>query len=146
VHWWLCLPCATLFTHTCVLPPIPTPTYCRLLLLLQELLAQQGPWPHRIYIGMGGREFSGTRGGSGGSHDALFPDYLTSLCASLTASGLGPDRLAWAYEPEHAHTESAWASRLPAALQFVAGGWWQRWEQRYSGDLFFTVPRRCGYV
>eukprot|EP00882_Tetradesmus_deserticola_P033116 GHRQ01037799.1.p1 GENE.GHRQ01037799.1~~GHRQ01037799.1.p1 ORF type:complete len:138 (-),score=30.43 GHRQ01037799.1:71-484(-) len=111
---------------------------------LQDLLSYQGAWPHRMYIGMGGRELSGTRGSAGSSHDALFRTYLTSVHNRLTASGLGPDRLACAYEPDHAHTESAWAARLPAALQFVAGGWWQRWEQRYCGDLFFTVPRRCG--
>lgn len=108
----------------------------------QALLAYRGTWPERIYLGMGGREFSGTRGGAGQEHDQHFASYLSQLYAKLTASGLGPSRLAWTLEPEHGHTESAWAARLPAALQFVAGGWWQRWQQRYNKHLFFTVPRR----
>ncbi|KAF6258831.1 Alpha/Beta hydrolase protein [Scenedesmus sp. NREL 46B-D3] len=109
---------------------------------LQEVLAYKGSWPSRVYLGMGGREYSGTRGGQRAEHDANFPRYLKSLYASLTLSGLGPSRLAWAFEPEHAHTESAWAARLPAALQFLGGGWWQRWLQRYDNELFFTIPRR----
>ncbi|WIA18323.1 hypothetical protein OEZ85_009788 [Tetradesmus obliquus] len=109
---------------------------------LKEVLANKGTWPQRVYLGMGGKEFSGTRAGADTKRDALFPAYLASLSNSLAASGLGPDRLACAVEPQHGHTESAWAARLPAALQFVGGGWWQAWEARYSADLFFTVPRR----
>jgi hypothetical protein len=109
---------------------------------MQDVLAYKGSWPSRVYLGMGGKEYSGTRGGQRAEHDANFPRYLKSLYTSLTLSGLGPSRLAWAFEPEHAHTESAWAGRLGAALQFVGGGWWQRWLNRYQNELFFTVPRR----
>lgn len=50
---------------------------------------------------MGGREFSGTRGGDGSEHDAHFPSYLQSLYVSLTEhGGLGPDRLAWTLDEE----------------------------------------------
>lgn len=94
-------------------------------------MAYEGSWPERVYIGMGGKEFSGTRNGKGREHDVHFPEYLKALYATLTKAGLGPNRLAWSFEAEHGHTESAWAARLPAALQFVCGGWWQRWIDRY---------------
>ncbi|KAF8061885.1 ybbA [Scenedesmus sp. PABB004] len=79
---------------------------------LRDVLAHPGPWPER------------------------------ALYAHLTRVGLGPARLAWTVEPDAGHTEAAWAARLPAALQFVAGGWWRRWQERYAGELFFTLPRR----
>jgi hypothetical protein len=109
---------------------------------LQEVMDYQGTWPDRVFIGMGGKEFSGTRHGEGTEHDAHFVRYLAALSTTLTHSGLGANRLAWEFGPQHAHTESAWAARLPAALQFIAGSWWQRWEQRHGSSLFFTVPRR----
>jgi DNA segregation ATPase FtsK/SpoIIIE-like protein len=80
---------------------------------------------------MGGREYSGTRGGRGRrEHDRHFPRYLKTLYAALTEQGLGPDRLAWAFDPLAAHSEAAWAERLPAALHFLAAGWWTNYTKR----------------
>lgn len=67
----------------------------------QEVQGYRGPWPDRVYLGMGGREFSGARGGEGAQHDAQFPQYLQALFVSLTQhGGLGPDRLAWTLDEE----------------------------------------------
>eukprot|EP00775_Hariotina_reticulata_P003956 gene3956-4209_t len=109
---------------------------------LKDIQEYKGQWPQRVYIGMGGKEFSGNRQGQGAEHDTNFSRYMKCLYKTLTEDGLGPDRLAMVMAPDAAHTESAWRDRLPAALQFVCGGWWQRWAQRFSGQLFFTTPRR----
>ena len=41
-----------------------------------------------------------------------------------------------------AHTESAWAERLPGALQFLLAPWWREVEARHKDALFFTSPRK----
>ena len=41
-----------------------------------------------------------------------------------------------------AHTEAAWAERLPRALPFLLQPWWAGAAERHSGDLFFTSPRK----
>jgi hypothetical protein len=91
---------------------------------------------------MGGKEYSGVRGGRGREHDAHFPRYLKAIYAALTEQGLGPDRLAWTYEQAAAHTESAWAERLPEALAFVGQGWWASWarKQGKAGRNLCTSP------
>jgi hypothetical protein len=57
-----------LIPNTC-----PEHCFCN---LLQEVEAYRSTWPARVYLGMGGREFSGARGGKGQEHDAHFPKYL----------------------------------------------------------------------
>lgn len=42
----------------------------------------------------------------------------------------------------HAHTESAWAERLPQALAFLGQPWWARQAAQHDQHLFFTSPRR----
>jgi len=117
-----------------------SPRVCSVVLLPQDIQVYRGSWPQRVYVGMGGKEYSGVRSGRGREHDAHFPRYLKSLYAALTEQGLGPDRLAWSYDPSAAHTESAWAERLPEALSFVAQGWWANWLQRHSGSKLLTSP------
>lgn len=41
-----------------------------------------------------------------------------------------------------AHTEAAWAERLPHALPFLLQPWWAGVAERHSGDLFFTSPHK----
>lgn len=41
-----------------------------------------------------------------------------------------------------AHTEAAWAERLPRALPFLLHHWWAGATQRHTRDLFFTRPRK----
>lgn len=112
------------------------------LLLLQDVISYRGSWPQRVYLGMGGKEYSGVRSGRGREHDAHFPRYLKTLYAALTEQGLGPDRLAWTYAPDAGHTESAWAERLPEALSFVGQGWWSSWarKQGKAGRNLCTSP------
>jgi hypothetical protein len=108
----------------------------------QDVTTYCGPWPERVYLGMGGKEYSGVRGGRGREHDAHFPRYLKALYAALTEQGLGPDRLAWAYDPQASHSEGAWAQRLPQALAFVGQGWWAGWASRQgaAGRRLATCP------
>lgn len=117
--------------------------------LLQDIRAYRGPWPQRVYVGMGGKEYSGVRGGRGREHDAYFPRYLKALYAALTEQGLGPDRLAWSYDPRATHNESAWAARLPDALGFIGQGWWASWLQRQAASgrrLLASAPQLCAGV
>ena len=88
-------------------------------------------------------QYSGTRDGVGKEHDARFRRYVSVLYGHLTReAGLGPSRLAWAVNDDAGHNEAAWAARLPAALQFLGGGWWTRWQERCGNELVFTLPRR----
>lgn len=41
-----------------------------------------------------------------------------------------------------AHTEAAWAARLPGALRFLLSPWWDDAAAAHASDLFFTSPRR----
>ena len=40
------------------------------------------------------------------------------------------------------HTESAWAQRLPTALQHLLTPWWHAVLCRQAGALYFTSPRK----
>lgn len=102
----------------------PAPAPCR-----DDLPAYSGPWPQRVYLAMGSAEYSGTRGGeasaaSGGARfDTLLVGYCRQLAALLAAQGVGPDRLLWEVDEGAAHTESAWAARLPRALRWLGAQW-----------------------
>jgi hypothetical protein len=41
-----------------------------------------------------------------------------------------------------AHTESAWARRLPIALPWLLQPWWEPVMARNRDALFFTTPRK----
>ena len=41
-----------------------------------------------------------------------------------------------------AHTEAAWAARLPRALRFLLQPWWADTAERNRDALFFTSPRK----
>lgn len=113
----------------------------------QDIANYTGEWPQHVFMAMGGAEFSGVRGGKGKENDAYLTKYAENLGAMLTEQGLGPDRLHWEVEQSATHTESAWARRLPQAMKFLLGHWWQPLlAQRHADDLFFTTPRRlkCG--
>lgn len=133
--------CLFLASHPTCLAPL-----CCLLCCLQDIIAYRGSWPQRVYVGMGGKEYSGVRGGRGREHDTHFPRYLKALYAALTEQGLGPDRLAWTYDPDAAHCESAWAQRLPEALAFVGQGWWSGWARKQGKagrNLCTSPPQLC---
>ena len=46
---------------------------------------------------------------------------MRALESILRAAGLGPDRLRVVIEEGGAHSETAWAGRLPGALTFLYG-------------------------
>lgn len=41
-----------------------------------------------------------------------------------------------------AHTESAWAARLPQALSFLLGPWWEGDAAAHANELYFTSPTK----
>jgi enterochelin esterase-like enzyme len=112
--------------------------------LKEDLQQYEGTWPHRMYLAMGSKEFTGTRGpeaaATGAEYDRLLVGYCKQLAALLGSRGLGADRLKWEIGEGAAHTEAAWAERLPHALPFLLQHWWASAAQRHSSDLFFTSP------
>src|SRR3954464_10020752 len=72
-------------------------------------------WPSRIYLGVGTAE---TRNAER-NHETVA--HVLELEQILRRAGLGPRRLHVAVEDGATHSESAWANRLPGALQFLYG-------------------------
>lgn len=114
--------------------------------LKEDVQQYEGPWPQRLFLAMGSKEFTGTRGAeaaaTGAQYDRLLVGYCKQLAALLGSRGLGPDRLKWEIGDGAAHTEAAWAERLPRALPFLLHHWWAGATQRHTHDLFFTSPRK----
>lgn len=76
-------------------------------------IAETGSLPHRVYLGVGGRETGDA------SRDAVLVSGVQRLSGALVPRGFGPDRLKVIMDPEAAHDERAWAARLGAALRFL---------------------------
>ena len=72
-----------------------------------------GNWPARTYLGMGTREVGNAE------KDAKIVADVRALEAILRAAGLDEQRLKVRIEEGATHTESAWAVRLPEALEFL---------------------------
>ena len=73
-------------------------------------------WPARVYLGVGTME---TRRQDWNEETVR---YVLLLERALRRARLGPRRLRVRVEEGAAHTESAWAARLPDALEFLFGG------------------------
>lgn len=73
-------------------------------------------WPSRIYIGVGTAE----TGRSDWNTETV--GNVKKLQAILRARGLDSRRLKVIVEPDAAHSEAAWAKRLPVALEFLFRG------------------------
>ncbi|GAB4823020.1 hypothetical protein N2152v2_010066 [Parachlorella kessleri] len=110
--------------------------------LREDLPQYRGPWPQRIFLAMGSKEYSGIRQDPGPQWDRLLVGYCEELAELLTAKGLGSDRLQWQVDEGATHTESAWAQRLPAALTHLLSPWWHAVLCRHAGSLYFTSPRK----
>jgi predicted alpha/beta superfamily hydrolase len=82
--------------------------------ILGESRRFQG-WSERVYLGMGTRE-SGDA-----AKDEKFAADARELAELLRAAGLDEHRLKVNIEEGAAHSESAWARRLPGALEFLYG-------------------------
>ena len=91
---------------------------------LREVAAFRGPWPRRLFVGMGSAEFSGTRPPPARPEiDAYMVRGADDLVAALRAAGLGPERLQYCREEGGRHHEGDWGRRLPRALAFLGQGW-----------------------
>lgn len=72
-------------------------------------------WPSRVYLGVGTAE---ARRADWNEETVANVRKLETL---LRRAGLGPRRLKVVVEEGATHSESAWAKRLPSALQFLFG-------------------------
>ena len=70
-------------------------------------------WPSRVYLGMGTREVGNAE------KDAKTVAEVRQLETILRDAGLDERRLRVRIEEGATHTESAWAARLPEALEFL---------------------------
>ncbi len=73
-------------------------------------------WPSRVYLGMGTREAGDP------AKDEKTVEDVRELGGMLCAAGLDRRRLKVEVEEGASHTESAWAQRFPAALEFLFSG------------------------
>eukprot|EP00878_Enallax_costatus_P019424 GHUV01020494.1.p1 GENE.GHUV01020494.1~~GHUV01020494.1.p1 ORF type:complete len:681 (+),score=155.90 GHUV01020494.1:249-2045(+) len=113
---------------------------------LNDIAQHTGPLPSRMFIGMGGKEFSGVRPPAlvqqFPTADATVEGYAVTLADIMLDKGLPRSHLQVIVEAEASHTESAWASRLPAALKHVCAPWWLRVLEDRHAHLMTTVPKR----
>ena len=72
-------------------------------------------WPARVYLGVGTRETHNEKRNEETVKNVLLLERI------LNRARLGPRRLRVHVEEGAGHTESAWASRLPGALEFLFG-------------------------
>ena len=70
-------------------------------------------WPSRVYLGMGTQEVGHAE------NDERIVNDARDLGSILRAAGLDEWRLAIQIEEGAPHSESAWAARFPAALEFL---------------------------
>ena len=82
---------------------------------LLRLARRAERWPSRIYLGVGTAETSRD------DWNVETVGNVRRLETILRQAGLGDRRLRLRIEPGAAHTESAWAARLPEALEFLFG-------------------------
>ncbi len=72
-------------------------------------------WPARMYLGMGTRELGDA------TKDETIANDARELAAILSTAGLDQQRLKVNIEEGAVHSESAWARRFPAVLEFLYG-------------------------
>jgi predicted alpha/beta superfamily hydrolase len=78
--------------------------------------ARRAPrWPSRVYLGVGTAETGRPE------IDGETVQNVRELESILRGRGLGPRRLKLVVQEGAAHSEDAWAARLPAALAFLFG-------------------------
>jgi predicted alpha/beta superfamily hydrolase len=82
---------------------------------LLRLARKAGRWPSRIYLGVGTIETSRDE------WNAETLGNVLKLEKILRNAGLGDRRLRVRVDPGAAHSEAAWAARLPEALEFLYG-------------------------
>lgn len=114
----------------------------------RAVLAYEGEWPQRVYIGMGAREFSGLTPGAppveGDPIDAAFASAFGALVGHLREKGLRDDRLLAVLDKTDrgaVHNEFAWSQRFPKALRFLCGRAVKPATPRRGRGIYWTVPR-----
>ena len=89
---------------------------------LQDLWEHTGPLPERVFLAAGTREYSATRDHERLDVDELLLHYAREAARALEErGGLRDGRLRFQVDEGAGHHESAWAWRLPGALQFLFG-------------------------
>ena len=83
---------------------------------LLRLARRAERWPSRIYLGVGTTETSRD------DWNAETLNNVLKLERILRKGGLGERRLRLRVAPGGTHSETAWAARLPEALEFLFGG------------------------
>ena len=81
--------------------------------LLGAARAHSGPWPQRVFIGVGTRETAAR------AEAEAYIESVKRLDRILRGAGLGSDRLRLVVEEGAEHNEPAWARRLPEAMTFL---------------------------
>jgi hypothetical protein len=61
----------------------------------EDLPQYSGPWPQRVFLAMGSKEYSGIRQEPGPNWDQLLVDYCEGLAGLLEEKGLDASRLLW---------------------------------------------------
>jgi predicted alpha/beta superfamily hydrolase len=72
-------------------------------------------WPFRVYLGIGTAETGDI------AKNIQFANDLNALGDIMRRAGLGEQRLRISVEEGASHSESSWARRFPAALEFLFG-------------------------
>jgi len=94
---------------------------------LADLAAHSGALPERLFMGVGTREYSGTRDHERADVDGLLLHYAREAARILDEKGMRPGqgRLVCQVEEGAGHHEGAWAYRLTGALRYLCAPWWQ---------------------
>ncbi|GIL61286.1 hypothetical protein Vafri_15684 [Volvox africanus] len=110
-------------------------------LLKHDLPDFTGPWPARVFLAMGTKEYSGIRKTKESEFDDKLVSYANEVAALLESKALVRGQgLQVVIEEGATHTEAAWAGRLPAALGFLGLHWWRRVMSHRREQLYFTFP------
>jgi predicted alpha/beta superfamily hydrolase len=83
-----------------------------------QLVRDTGPliaWPKRVFMGFGGRESQDT------TFNARLVGLLRQVESNFRAAGYDDTSIRLVIDPAARHTETAWAARLPGALEFLFG-------------------------
>ena len=83
--------------------------------LVTHLRDFQGPYPTRIFLGVGTREVEDA------DRAATYVRSAREINEILTGAGLPDGSILLVVEPDAIHNESAWARRLPQAMRFLWG-------------------------
>jgi predicted alpha/beta superfamily hydrolase len=84
-----------------------------------QLVRDTGPLaalPNKVFFGFGGRE-------GGPRQVAVLTRMIHVVESNFHAAGYDDTNFRYVFDPEAAHTEDAWAKRLPGALTFLFGDW-----------------------